>query len=316
VTTPVFLTVDTALSWRHHAGRLDLASIVERSLDPAGVGLPWQLEQFAQYGLKGVFFVDPMPALVFGLDPIRRVVDTVLDAGQEVQLQLHAVWAGAVAGDGGAHHGRFALSDYDATAQRALIAGARDLLVAAGAPPPIAFRAGDHAASEDTLRALAALDFAYDSSCNGGERPGAIGLPPHQIAPVAHGGVTEVPVTLIEERVGALCNFHISALSTGEMRAALDHAEARQHAAVTILGSACGLANRAGTRANGIHVRRFIALCAMLAERRATLRTCWFGDRPALRLGQDDAPLEPHHLRTGWRRAEQLWSNMVEERAA
>ena len=316
MTTPVFLTVDTALSWRHHAERLDLATIVERSFDPAGVGIAWQLGQMARHGLKGVFFVDPMPALVFGLDPIRRVVDTIIDAEQEVQLQLHAVWAGAVAGDGGAQHGRFALSDYDAAAQRDLIAGARDLLVAAGAPSPIAFRAGDHAANEGTLRALAALDFDYDSSCNGGERPAAIGLAPRQIAPVAHCGVTEVPVTLIEERVGALCNFGISASSAGEMRAALDHAEARKHAAVTIVSSSCGLANRAGTRANGIHVRRFAALYAMLAERRATLPTCWFGDRPALRLGQDDAPLEPHHLRTGWRQAEQLWSNMVEERAA
>ena len=316
MTTPVFLTVDTALSWRHHAERLDLATIAERSFDPAGVGIAWQLGQMARFGLKGVFFVDPMPALVFGLDPIRRVVDTIIDAGQEVQLQLHAVWAGAVAGDGGAQHGRLALSDYDATAQRDLIAGARDLLVAAGAPSPIAFRAGDHAANDDTLRVLAALDFDYDSSCNGSEQPGALGLAPRQIAPVAHCGVTEVPVTLIEERVGALCNFRISALSAGEMRAALDHAEARDHAAVTIVGGADALANRAGTRANGIHVRRFAALCAMLAERRETMPTCWFGDRPALRLGQDDTPLEPHHLRTGWRQAEQLWSNMVEERAA
>jgi len=110
VTTPVFLTVDTALSWRHHADGLDLATIVARSLDPAGVGIPWQLDQMARYGLKGVFFVDPMPALAFGLDPIRHVVDAILDAGQEVQLQLHPVWAGAAAGDGGAQHGRLALT--------------------------------------------------------------------------------------------------------------------------------------------------------------------------------------------------------------
>lgn len=316
MTTPVFLTVDTALSWRHHADGLDIAAIVERSFDPAGVGIPWQLDQMARYGLKGVFFVDPMPALAFGLDPIRHVVDAILDAGQEVQLQLHPVWAGALAGDGGAQHGRLALSDYDADAQRDLIAGARDLLVAAGALSPVAFRAGDFAANDDSLRALAALDFDYDSSCNGGERPGAMSLAARRIAPVAHCGVTEVPVTLIEERVGNLCNFRVSALSAGEIRAALDHAEARNHAAVTIVSGSCALANRAGTRANGIHVRRFAALCAMLGERRASLPTCWFGDRPALRLGQDDAPLEPHHLRTGWRQAEQLWSNMVEERAA
>ena len=317
MTTPVFLTVDTALLWRHHVDRLDPATLFERSFEPGGVGLSWQLGQLARFGLKAVFFVDPMPALVFGLDPIRHVVDIILDAGQEVQLQLHARWAGATAGDGGARHGRFALSDHDAAAQQALIAGARDLLVAAGAPPPIAFRAGDYAVDDDTLRALAGLGFVYDSSCNGGEQPGpgAVGLAPRQIAPVAYGGITEVPVTMIEERVGALCAFRISALSAGEMRAALDHAAA-QDAAVTIVSGSSALANRAGTRANGVHVRRFAALCAMLAERRDTLPTCWFGERPALRLGQRDVPLAPHHLRTGWRQAEQLWSHMVEERAA
>ena len=33
-------------------------------------------------------------------------------------------------------------------------------------------------------------------------------------------------------------------------------------------------------------------------------------------LGQEDAPLGPSLLRTRWRQAEQLWSNLVEERAA
>ena len=131
-----------------------------------------------------------------------------------------------------------------------------------------------------------------------------------------HQGVIEVPVTLIEDRPGGLRHFQVCALSTGEMRAALNHAVAARHQAVTIVSHGFELANRSGTRANGVHVRRFEALCAMLAARAEALPTAHFADRPALALDADDAPLGPSRLRAGLRRAEQLWSNWIEERAA
>lgn len=316
--TRVFLTVDTELMWRHHRAGLDAATIVQRSLEPAGVGIGWQLAQLAGHGLKACFFVDPMPALVFGLDPIKRVVGSILEAGQEVQLHLHPNWTGAQAGDCGASYGPFELIDYSLAEQVDLIAGAADMLVAAGAPDPIAFRSGSYSASDDTLAALAQLEFTYDSSHNGSEHPwpSAISLASRQIAPVAHRGVIEVPVTLIEDQKGHLRHFQVCALSAAEMRAALDHAVREGHAAVTIVSHGFELANRAGTRANAVHVRRFEMLCRMLAARRDVLETAHFADRPAMTLGQEDRPLGPSVLRTRLRQAEQLWSNWVEERAA
>lgn len=318
MTSPVFLTVDTELMWRHHADGLVGAEIFARSLEPAGVGVSYQLDVLARYGLKACFFVDPMPALTFGLAPVRAIVETILAAGQEVQLHLHPNWTAAVAGDKGARAARFELVEYSLAEQRDLIRGATELLVATGAPPPIAFRGGSYSANADTLTALAELGFVYDSSHNGSEHPwpSAIDLPSAQIAPLAHRGMIEVPVTLIEERAGAFRNFQICALSAGEMRAALDHARDQRHAAVTIVSHGFELANRAGTRPNAVHVRRFEALCALLAERATEMPTVHFADRPALRLGQYDVPLGPDPLRTRWRQAEQLWSNMVAERAA
>lgn len=316
--TPVFLTVDTEIVWRHHADDLDLATLYERSFEPAGVGVSYQLERLRQHGLKASFFVDPMPALVYGLDPIKRIVDVILAAGQGVQLHLHPNWVGAKRGDRGQHYGRFELADHTRREQEDLIDAARDLLIAAGAPDPIAFRAGSYAGNDDTIAALAALGFTYDSSHNGSEHPwpGAIDLPAVQIAPVAMPGLIEVPVTLIEERPGALRNFQICALSAGEMRAALDHAVEERHAAVTIVNHGFELANRAGTSPNAVHVRRFEALCALLDERRDQLPTVHFRDRPRLALGQEDKALGPNAVRLRWRQAEQLWSNMVAERAA
>lgn len=318
VTTSVFLTVDTELMWRHHTAGCDLSTQIERSIDPAGVGIAYQLGQLARYGLKATFFVDPMPTMVFGLDAIRPVVEAIVAAGQEVQLHMHPNWAGAKVGDAGKSAGRFELIDYSLDEQRALIAGARDLLKTCGAPDPVAFRAGSYAANDDTLTALADLGFRYDSSHNGADAPwpSQIGLPPRQIAPVLRNGVTEVPVTLIEDAPGSLRHFQICALSQGEMRAALDHASAHGHAAVTIVGHSFELANRAGTRANGVHVGRFEALCRMLADARDTLPTTQFRDLPDFAGAGDAAPLAPNMLRTRWRQAEQLWSNLVEERAA
>src|SRR3954468_22665103 len=112
MTTPVFLTIDTELMWRHHAEGLDRAAIFDRSLEPAGVGISYQLGMLRRHDLKACFFVDPMPALVFGLDPTRRTVEQILDAGQEVQLHLHPNWAVAKVEDHGGSHSRFELVDY------------------------------------------------------------------------------------------------------------------------------------------------------------------------------------------------------------
>ncbi|HET9510671.1 MAG TPA: polysaccharide deacetylase family protein [Sphingomonas sp.] len=315
--TPVFLTIDTELMWRHHAAGLPTAEIVRRSLEPAGVGVAYQLDMLRRHGLKATFFVDPMPALVHGRDHVTRVVAAILAAGQEVQLHLHPNWTAADLADRGAH-ARFELIEYSAAEQRALLEQARDLLVECGAPMPVAFRAGSYAANDDTLAALTSLGFAYDSSHNGAHHPwpSAIGLPVRQIAPVVRGGLVEVPVTVIEDRAGALRHFQLCALSVGEMRAALDHAAAHDHAAVTIVSHGFELANRVGTQANGVHVRRFAALCGLLADRAGRLPTAHFADRPALRLTSADVPLGPSAWRTRWRQAEQLWSNLVSERAA
>jgi len=311
--TCVFLTVDTEFAWRHHAAGLSVDHIYERSVEPADVGIGYQLAELARHDLKACFFVDPMPALVYGLQPVARMVDAILKAGQEVQLHCHPGWTGASATHRTAR-ARDNLHQYSLAEQCDLIAGARDLLVAAGAPQPLAFRAGSYAANDDTLRALATLGFAYDSSHNGA-RPAGIALSPRAIAPVEQ-GVVEVPVTVIEATPGTMRTVQICALSSGESYDALEHAAVHGHVAVTVVSHSFELANRAGTGANSVHVRRFGTLCTTLAEMRGVLPTCHFADRPPLALAQDDQPLGPDPLRTRWRQAQQLWSNWVAERVA
>jgi hypothetical protein len=308
--TRVLLTVDTELSWGAHVRGASWRENLALSYDPAGVGTRYQLARLAEHGLKACFFVDPMPALAYGPDPIRRMVEPILAAGQEVQLHLHPCWADL-------SNPVFELTGFDGERQLDLIRTARDLLVEAGAPSPIAFRSGSYAANLATLEALAALDIGYDSSHNGSHHPDPSALPldPRRIAPALLEGVVEIPISQIEQGSGRLRHLQIGAVSFGEMRAALLHAADRAHPVVTIVGHSFELAAPGGRRANPLLVRRFEKLCGFLAEQAERLPTARFTDLGDLRLDSEASPLRSGALRTAARIAEQAWGKAAYERS-
>jgi hypothetical protein len=307
--TRVLLTVDTELRWDWHVGGASWQENLELSFEPAGVGVSYQLERLAAHGLKACFFVDPMPALLYGLEPVRRMVEPILAAGQEVQLHLHPSWADPA-------DPVFELTGLDRRRQSELIRTARDLLVEAGAPPPIAFRSGSYAADLATLEALAEAGIAYDSSHNGSHHPwpSALPLDPRLTAPARLEGLVEIPVTHIEQRPGSLRHLQICAVSFAEMRAALLHAAAGGHPAVTLVGHSFELATRGGRRPNPTLVRRFERLCGFLAAERERLPTAFFTDLDGLPLDSEAEPLRSGAVRTGARMIEQAWANAVHER--
>lgn len=308
MSTRVLLTVDTELVWRHHAAGHSWQENFRRSYEAAGVGVPYQLRVLGEHGLKACFFVDPMPAIVHGLEPIRRMVGPILEAGQEVQLHLHPFWAHL---DEAERSGRTAeLTAYDYGEQLRLIAQARDLLVEAGAPEPIAFRSGSYAANADTARALAALGFRYDSSHNGSHHPepSALPLSPSQVAPVEIGaGLVELPVSQID--ANGLRHLQLCAVSFAEMRAALLAALADGQPVATIVSHSFELATRNGLAVNRVVKRRFEGLCRFLAEQRERLPTKWFADLHDLPLGHPGTPAATGQARRVGRMAEQWWGN-------
>ncbi len=310
--SPVLLTVDTELTWRHYRPGDGWRVNFARSIEPAGVGISHQLEVLARHGLKACFFVDPMPALLYGIEPIRAIVAPILAAGQEVQLHLHAQWREVAAGRDPAG---IELTSFDQAGQRALIAEARDLLIDAGAPPLIAFRSGSYAANADTLGALAGLGIAYDSSHNGSHRPvSALPLADAQIAPVRAGGVTEIPVGQFEDKAGRLRHLQICAASLDEMTGALRHAAAHGHPLTSLVSHSFELATRDGLRPNRLIVRRFEKLCAFLAAHRDVHPTLCFDELGDIALNAPARPMPPRRVRTARRAVEQLWSGTRYER--
>lgn len=305
--TRVLLTIDTELRWQPARWRT-WEEAFAACYDPAGVGVGWQLARLADLGLKATFFVDPMPACRWGIEPVRRMIAPILAAGQQVQLHIHPQWTASAE--------VFELGDLGEAAQCRLIEQARDLLIAAGAPAPIAFRAGSYAANDATLRAAAALDLRYDSSHDGSLQPwpSAVGLPAALIAPVRHAGLIEVPVTQIGDGAG-LRHLQLCAVSSREMAAALAHAARCGHPLATIVSHSFELASRDAQRPNRVHLRRFEALLSLLAARRESLPTAWFTELGDVPLDVAAVPWRGRRHARLLRGAEQLWSNMVDERA-
>lgn len=317
--TDVFLTIDTELSVSMFRAGTSIEANLARSIfgecEDGALGLHHQLARLGTHGLKAVFFVDPMPAAIFGIDLLHRIVAPILDAGHEVQLHIHTEWLPYMAcSPVGERHGRD-MSDFDQADQERLIAFATDLLTAAGAPPPTAFRAGNFGADDRTLRALAANGIQYDTSFNPGYAGAGsrISLPSDQLGICGHCGVVEVPVSAIEERKGKLRHAQLCALSSWEMEAALRHAVEQDQSSFTIVSHSFELLTRNRLRANRIIAERFERLCALLAELRSVAPTKGFGSQPRPQPGATQ-PIGVNILRTLHRMIEQALSTCVYER--
>jgi hypothetical protein len=318
----VLITIDTEYSSGLYTGpgTADRAENFARSIacmTPNGpTGIPHKLALLKAQGQRAVFFVDPMPALIWGVAAIEDIVGPIIAAGQDVQLHCHTEWL-ALAGDANPlpskRTGSY-LADFPFEDQCAILSYARDTLIAAGAPAPVAFRAGNYGANDDTLRALASLGIAYDSShCPalvGGDC--RISLGPDDRDPIGHMGVIEVPVGSIGTVGGGQRHAQITALTLAEMLAAIRHARDGGRESFTLVSHSFELFNRRTMAANNIVRKRFSGLIKGLATMRRVETGCYTHTPPKIRLtaGRHD-PLPPSAVRTGMRIAEQLVSNAL-----
>lgn len=318
--TRLYFTIDTEYEFGF-AARHGLAARREnfdrsiRGATPGGeAGIFYQMDVFDRHGMKAVFFVDPMPALVWGTEAIAEVVEPILERGHDVQLHIHTEWL-ALAGEASPLSGRTGrnIKDFNLAEQVRLIGWASDALVAAGAPRPVAFRAGNYGANDDTLRALAQLGIAYDSSHTPGVPDTAceIGLGPEDRLPVERHGVIEVPTGCIADGRG-MRHAQLTALSCAELIAAAEHARDSGTADFTLVSHSFELLSRERSRVNRFLTRRFERFCAAL-ERLPGVETATYAASPPCALpGASVCPTLPYNAaRKGARMVEQALANAI-----
>ena len=277
------------------------------------------MDVLGAHGLKAVFFVDPMPALLWGVAAIEDVVGPIVARGHDVQLHCHTEWLEHAPGNklAGGRTGRN-LKDFALEDQVRILEYARDTLVAAGAPPPVAFRAGNYGANDDTLRALAAIGLSFDSShCPAltGVADCAITLPSSARSPRTLHGVTEVPAACIETFGGRLRHGQLTALSHHELVATLAHALDHDVSAVTLVSHSFELLSRDRRRINRLVERRFRMFCASLAEMRGVDSATFAAQPPEIPCDVGATSILPHDpLRGGARVIEQAIANALYSR--
>ena len=317
--TALYITIDTEYSFgmarrMGGGGRAENFASAIIGATPSGPrGIHYQLDRFDAHGIKAVFFVDPMPALIWGTEAIADVVGPIAARGHDVQLHLHTEWlelAGSANPLGTQTGGN--LRDFGFEQQCTLIGYARRVLIAAGAPAPVAFRAGNYGANDDTLRALAELGIAFDTShCPGialSDCHISLGADDRQVQ--RHCGTIEVPIGCIAAPGGALRHFQLTALTDAELLAALRHAVRERQQQMTLVSHSFELLSRDRQRANRIVERRFERLCAGLAHV-AGLTSATYAQRPPQIELTAPAPLPHSPLRTLRRMAEQALGNAL-----
>jgi peptidoglycan/xylan/chitin deacetylase (PgdA/CDA1 family) len=314
--TALLITVDTELSSSLQQRGLSLEENVQRSIwgqaQGQAHGIGWQMDVLDRHGLKGVFFLDPLPALIHGADFLTPIVTAIVARGHEVQMHIHTEWLAwakqsPVEGRQGRNIGDFILAD-----QIVLLNLAKALLEQAGAPAITAFRAGNFGANDDTLRALATIGVVWDSSVNPAYlgRECHIAADPGEMGATRLHGVTELPVSGISDRPGSFRPAQICAMSAAEMRAGLRHAAREGHDAFVVVTHSFEMLSRDRQRANGAVKARFVALCRE-AARLPQIYGAGFHDLPDDLADRPDRGLTrvpPSRVRTGLRLAQQAWA--------
>jgi hypothetical protein len=234
--------------------------------------LPKTLEILNRFGLRGVFFIEPLFSARFGAEFLARIVRMIEDAGQEVQLHLHPEWTDEISPPPIAEVSRKRqhLCYYSREEQTQLLAFGLELLQVHVRGPVSAFRAGSYAANRDTYMALASVGIAIDSSLNRVFDVSASDVEDRlsDRSAMKVGGVQVYPVTVFRDGLGRSRPAQVNACGLGELRFALNaaHGAGRRH--FVIVSHNFELLKPDRSDPDWIVVRRFEGLCRFLAEHR------------------------------------------------
>jgi hypothetical protein len=283
----VFFTVDVEIwcgGWRDIDARFPRAfqQYVYGKTPQGEYALRYKLKQLQDHGLHGVFFVEPLFATRFGLEPLAEIIGLIQEHGQEVQEHLHTEWVCESQEPliGQASPRRQFLRQFSLEEQTTLIGAGKQLIERAGGGKINAFRAGSFGFNRDTLSALAANNIVFDSSYNASMCGPDSGVMPGQAVfdAVECDSVMEYPMTVFNDGTGKLRHVQLGACSSREMEGLLWQALESGRKSFVMLSHNFELLNSARDRPDMTMVRRFRDLCRFLDNNRDSFRMRGFQD--------------------------------------
>ena len=234
--------------------------------------LPKTLDILNKYGLRGVFFVEPLFAARFGQKYLAEIVGLIEAADQDVQLHLHPEWTDEIrpALIEDVSLKRQHLIHYNLAEQVALIGAGKRMIEACTGRAVRAFRAGSYAANAQTFEALVQLEIYADSSLNEVSPVSGQGLamPMGPWPAQTLCGVSSYPVTVFRDGFGQLRPAQLGACSFAELSHALRDAERNGEPHFVIVSHNFEMLKPGRCARDAVVARRFEQLCEFLSQNR------------------------------------------------
>lgn len=293
----VFITIDVECSMGGAWGN-DAVKPVPPSRGMMGrygeseLGVPLITRILEDNGLTGTFFVEPFNDELGHPGQTEGVCEFLLDHGQDVQLHIHPNHKHYGLHKAGLPFTRTdKIADLPPGAQREMLAEGAERLKGYTGIAPVAFRAGNMAASEETLRQLSAVGITIDSSYTFPYVGGQCKFADRELYNGSkwYGDVLELALSgFYQPRLPGLHRVKpvdIVGISYEECRDAICRIAAAGADTVMILHSFSLFKVRNhqydGGRLNRIVARRFRRLCRWLAEHAADVPVHTFGELAA-----------------------------------
>lgn len=252
----------------------------------------WQLETLAQYGLKGIFFLETMHADAIGGQFLDLIIKQVQRNEQEIGLHLHPEWSNHLAEKllrKTSREPNPAFNEDDYTHFSLMVQRGVAALEERGGAKPKAFRAGSFLMRPEFSQVLYDSGIRYDLSHNPAISESCSLREKYLSAVAASGGLTktpliEFPVTTFTSKVSGLRHLQLNGCSHEITKSVLEMAYRNQAPyCVVVLHPFDFVRIDKARRGGGVErirqvENRFKSLCKLLASRPDFWRTVHSAD--------------------------------------
>jgi len=187
----IIITIDTEVGEKAKFVKDGFEKFILGKIGEEYWGIPKIVEILEKYGIKGEFFVDVYEDAFFGEEKYAKLCQFLNEHGHGVQLHTHPAYAYDI--------NRINMHEYSLEEQIKIIKEGKERIIKWIGKAPIAHRAGNYGANNDTLLALKENDIPIDSSFYFGH-PNCKMILEDITSVFYYNGLIEIPVTVIKKR--------------------------------------------------------------------------------------------------------------------